>query len=210
MPKIAAKDRDAYYEKRRSELLDAALRLLARQSYDGTSVAAIAREAGMSKGTFYLYFQTKEELIEALIERFSLLPDFQQVARAAAGQPLENVLRLAVPVLYERLKQRTEVIGLLLREGATRPANARIFLERVLLPSNRIAAELLEGAVGPERASELDCLVAARALVGMLLVFVVSQEVLGGRELLPIDDTKITDTIIEVFLHGALGERHAS
>lgn len=185
MPRIAAKDRDAYFEQRRTELLDAALRLLTRDSYDKTSVSAITREAGVSKGTFYVYFQSKDDLLDALVDRFSLLPDLQQVASAAAGQPLEVVLGLAVPVLYERLKQRTELIGLLLREGATRPANARIFIERVVLPSNRVAAELLANAVGPERASAIDCVVAARALVGMLLVFVITQEVMGGASSCP-------------------------
>ena len=210
MPKIAVKDRDAYFEKRRNELLDAALRLLARESYDKTSVAAITREAGVSKGTFYVYFRSKEELLEALIERFSLLPDFRQVAKAAAGMPIESVIRFAVPVLYERLKSRKDVIGLLLREGATRPENARIFIERVILPANRLTAELLEHGVGPERASEIDCIVAARALVGMLLILVVSQEVMGGRELLAIDDRAIIDTVTEVFLHGILGGARAS
>lgn len=207
MPKVAAKDRDAYIEKRRNELLDAALQLLLRESYDKTSVAAITREAGVSKGTFYVYFDSKEELLEALIERFSLLPDFRQIAEAARGQPLEAVIGFAIPILYERLKQRAPLIGMMLREGATRPETARVFIERVLLPANRIAAELIENAVGPQRASEIDCLVAARAMVGMLLVFVMSQEVMGGREVLAIDDQVITRTVTEVFLHGALGER---
>ena len=70
MPKIAASERDAFYEARRTELADVALRLWAVNGFDQTPVAAIAREAGISKGTFYLYFESKAALLAraALVE----------------------------------------------------------------------------------------------------------------------------------------------
>jgi DNA-binding transcriptional regulator YbjK len=65
MPKIPASERDAFYEARRTELAACALRLWAERGFDQTSVAAIAAEAGVSKGTFYLYFESKDALLEA-------------------------------------------------------------------------------------------------------------------------------------------------
>ena len=56
MPKIPASERDAFYEARRTELARVALGLWAEQGYDQSSVAEIASRAGVSKGTFYLYF----------------------------------------------------------------------------------------------------------------------------------------------------------
>jgi len=55
----------------RDELLDAAQRLFARNGYDGTSVAQIIAELGVSKGAFYHYFNSKEDLLEALACRFA-------------------------------------------------------------------------------------------------------------------------------------------
>ena len=56
---------------RRDELLDVAQRLFARHGYDGTSVNQIIAELGVSKGAFYHYFVSKEDLVEALACRFA-------------------------------------------------------------------------------------------------------------------------------------------
>jgi AcrR family transcriptional regulator len=56
---------------RRDELLDVAQRLFALHGYDGTSVNQIIAELGVSKGAFYHYFTSKEDLVEALACRFA-------------------------------------------------------------------------------------------------------------------------------------------
>jgi len=53
-------------EKRRAELLDAALRLFEERGYEQVSVADITAAAGIAKGTFYLYFESRERLLDAL------------------------------------------------------------------------------------------------------------------------------------------------
>jgi len=50
----------------RQQLLDAALRVIARQGAGATAIQQIAAEAGMANGTFYNYFPTKEAVLEAL------------------------------------------------------------------------------------------------------------------------------------------------
>ncbi|MCO4772559.1 MAG: TetR family transcriptional regulator [Deltaproteobacteria bacterium] len=55
-------------EQRRDAILGAAVTLLDRDRYDAVTMAAVAREAGIAKGTTYLYFRTKEQLFLALLE----------------------------------------------------------------------------------------------------------------------------------------------
>jgi AcrR family transcriptional regulator len=56
-------------EVRREDLLDAGLRVLRKRGHDAT-VADITAAAGVAKGTFYLYFSSKDELVQALRQRF--------------------------------------------------------------------------------------------------------------------------------------------
>lgn len=56
-------------EERRQEILDTAQALYAQQGYDATSVQAIVDAIGIAKGTFYHYFDSKEDVLEALLER---------------------------------------------------------------------------------------------------------------------------------------------
>ena len=53
----------------RKRLLDAAERLFARHGFDATSVDDVAEAAGFSKGALYYNFESKDELLEALVER---------------------------------------------------------------------------------------------------------------------------------------------
>jgi len=50
-----------------AKILDAAFRLMSRNGYDSTSISQIAKEAGVSKGLMYNYFNSKEDLIKQLI-----------------------------------------------------------------------------------------------------------------------------------------------
>lgn len=56
-------------EIRRTELLDVAGGLFAELGFAATSVDAIVRAAGVAKGTFYYYFRTKEDVLDALVHR---------------------------------------------------------------------------------------------------------------------------------------------
>jgi AcrR family transcriptional regulator len=57
-------------EHRRDELLNAAVRVFAEKGIAGATIADVAEAAGVAKGTFYLYFTSKEHLLAALRERF--------------------------------------------------------------------------------------------------------------------------------------------
>ena len=54
-------------EKRKQELLQVAYRMFISRGYENTSVDEIIAEAGIAKGTFYYYFETKEQLLEEVI-----------------------------------------------------------------------------------------------------------------------------------------------
>ncbi|MCP4121469.1 MAG: TetR/AcrR family transcriptional regulator [Bacteroidetes bacterium] len=54
--------------KRKQEILDTALKVFAEESYNGTSVSKIAREAGISKGLMYIYFDSKEAVLHTLLD----------------------------------------------------------------------------------------------------------------------------------------------
>jgi AcrR family transcriptional regulator len=205
MPKVARRDKPKLVEERRAQILKAALEVMAQKSFEAASVDEIARVAGVSKGTVYLYFESKQAIVDEFVRRYSLLPSVELLKTVLASAPLADALRTLLPVLWLRLKDNRDVVALLLREGAAKPESGRSFVENVVIPANGILAEWLERHVGPERARQIDTFVAARALIGMLVVFFFTQELLGGSALRPIADEAITNTIAEVFLHGVLG-----
>jgi AcrR family transcriptional regulator len=53
---------------KRRQILDGACKVFLEQGFDASSMGEIARAAGVSKGTLYVYFKSKEELFEAIVE----------------------------------------------------------------------------------------------------------------------------------------------
>ena len=57
-------------ERRRKELLDAATRVFAKKGYWNASITDIIKAAGVARGTFYLYFESKQEIFTAIVDKF--------------------------------------------------------------------------------------------------------------------------------------------
>jgi AcrR family transcriptional regulator len=204
MARVAAARREEHEEQRRAQILEAALAVFSRDGFHAAKVDAIAREAGVAKGTIYLYFPTKEAILAGLVESYTLLPALEGLTESLADVPPERAIPALCTALWARLRERAPVIGLLVREGAARPENRRLFVERVLLPGNRLVAAYLDRCVERGALRPMDTFVAGRTLVGGLLTFLLSQEVFGAAELVPIADEAIVETVAGLFLHGAL------
>ena len=65
-------------EERRNEILDVAEKLFGTKGFDQTSTNDILNEIGIARGTLYYHFKSKEEILDAMIERI----DKQLVAKA--------------------------------------------------------------------------------------------------------------------------------
>jgi AcrR family transcriptional regulator len=106
-------------EVRRGEILAAAGKLFQAQGYQNTPVDAIIREAGVAKGTCYYYFQSKDEVLAALVHQLVLQLVEQGQAIAADT---------SLPAM--------EKVRLLLRGQETQVASADV-MEELHLPENR-------------------------------------------------------------------------
>jgi len=205
MPKVAAKDREAFVEGRQDEILEAAVRLWSERGYDGTSMAAIAAEVGLAKGTLYLYFPSKVALLDAALRRYSLRPDIEQLLSAWRDRPLEEVVRTLIGLAWQVLESRRPLVALMLRELPAHLDKAEHFLTEVLVPTNRLLAAFLDEKLPPARRARLNTLVAGRSLMTMVVFYWVSQEFVGAGRHLPIPAEQAADTLAEIFLHGVLG-----
>ena len=202
MPKIPASQRDAFYEARRTALAACALRLWAEGGFDQTSVAAIAAEAGVSKGTFYLYFESKDALLEDVLRRNSLVPHIQQLVDDLQHRSLEEAVRGFVRGAWRHLCDHRELVLVVVRELPTHLEAAQRLVERVMVPANKILADYLEARIDPDRAKEISLVISARGLLGMIIFVFLTHEILGAGRFLPVSEEEITNTIAELFLRG--------
>ncbi len=154
-------------EARRQQILDAAMQVFARLGFDKARMEDIARRAGLAKGTLYLYFKSKEEIILGVLDQFMgmelrdfrPLVDLQQTpARERLLQMMERSLadlqrfEWLLPVLYEFYALATR--NRLVRKGIQR--FYRGYLE--------VLAPIIEQGVARGEFRQLDARQAALAI----------------------------------------------
>ena len=135
-------------EERRQLLLGAARRLIAARPLQEIAIAEVAAEAGLAKGTVYLYFATKEELFLALTEDelwswFAEVDARLESLRVSSPRHLAHVLveALAARPMLPRLLSWLHTVEQNLDEAAARRYKATV-LERVALTGARLEALL--------------------------------------------------------------------
>lgn len=94
-------------EKSRNLIIQTALKLFAQKGYHGTSIADIAKEAGISKGLAYNYFKSKSDLIEVVLEQLGVEVNKMFAGIESISDPYEK-LRLFIEGTLDSIKNDEE------------------------------------------------------------------------------------------------------
>ena len=135
---------------RPAELLEAALTLFVEKGFAATRSEEVAKAAGVSKGTLYLYFPSKEELLKAVIQHFlgTEIEAGVQEAAAADGptaQAMEQLLVAWWTRIYEG--PASGVFKLVITEIRNFPEIGDFWVERVVRPGEQIVSSLLRRGI---------------------------------------------------------------
>ena len=197
----------AVREEVREAILDAADRLLARYGYRKMTVEDIAREAGIGKGTVYLHFPSKEEVVLSRVDRMveRLKERLWALARSDADAAIRLRLMLLTRVLYrfDSVQHYSQSLNDLL--ASLRP-NLLARRVRYFDEEAQIFAEVLNEGRDIGEFEFSDALTTAYTLLhatNSLLPYSLSTAELGEREEVKERATQIADLV----LHGLLSKK---
>jgi AcrR family transcriptional regulator len=185
-------------EARPQEILAAALTVFAERGYTATRLDDVARKAGVTKGTVYLYFPNKEELFKAVI-RDSLLPTLTSIGAMDGDDPLAMLLEA-----FQRLADSP--IGalpkLVLGEAANFPEIARFYLDEVVARGLAAIRAMLRRQVRAGRFRHVDVDHAAYCVVAPLLLAMLWKHSLGPVADRPLDVAALCRVHHDLLLDG--------
>ena len=106
---------------RRQELMDAAVKVFKEKGIAKSTIADITEAAGVAKGTFYLYFDSKEHLLGALKEQFvgEIIENAAGVYSRVGQDDWESVLDAGVSSITDFFIERQDMIYVMVQEGVT-------------------------------------------------------------------------------------------
>jgi AcrR family transcriptional regulator len=192
---------------RPQELLNAALELFVEKGFSATRSDEVAHRAGVSKGTLYLYFPSKEELFKAVVRTniSALIAEGQQIADQFDG-PSAQLLRLLMQTWWQRVGDTHAggIFKIIISEVRNFPELAQFYTDEVILPAHRlISGTLLRGIErGEFRAVPVD--EATHTLIAPLLFQALHKHSIGACPVLGPDmnPTMLIDTQMDLMLHG--------
>lgn len=169
---------------RPDEVLDAALAVFGEKGFAAAKVEDIARQAGVSKGTVYLYFPSKEALIEGIVKRAvapiaeRAVPDMAQFA-GDPRVPITMLLMMLCQVLTQ--PEKLALPKLVLREVMNFPSIAEMYRRNVLDKVMPALTALIARGIEQGHLRPVDPELTIRSVVGPIIAHLILSEVFEIR-----------------------------
>ncbi|MGZ3174066.1 MAG: TetR/AcrR family transcriptional regulator [Croceibacterium sp.] len=191
---------------RPSEIVEAAIEIFGERGFGAARLEDVARRAGVSKGTVFVYFPTKADLFRAVAQTVLTL-HLERLGSAAAD--LDGPLTELVPLL---LAQAAAVIGegrlpammrLLIAEARKFPDLARVWHDEVVSKVLGLVTAVIERAQVRGEVRPGNARLYAFSIVGPMLASALFREVFRDTALLP-DLAELATQHAQTVLHGML------
>ena len=197
-------------EARADEILSAAIEVFGEVGFARAKLDDVARKAGVSKGTLYLYFDSKEELfrrlvLERIIPCFREAEQYLRESQGSARELLEWFIRRKWNVI--RQPEMVRIARLVHAELASFPELARFYFEEVVLRSRSLLRQILERgeATGEFRKVSHDFVL--RAVPSLLVHGAMYQRGFGAYDPHALSDEELLEGILDLVLHGVLSRK---
>ncbi|MEJ8836729.1 TetR/AcrR family transcriptional regulator [Ramlibacter sp. AN1133] len=194
-------------EARPGELLDAALHLFVEKGFAATRAEEVAARAGVSKGTLFLYFPSKEELFKAVVRenisgRFA---EWEEEFEAFEGSTCDMV-RYCMRVWWERIgaTPASGITKLIISEARNFPDIAAFYQQEVVRPANVLIRRILQRGVDRGEFRSLDVEYTVFSIVAPMVFLIMMKHSLGAcaPQEYPLDPLRYIDTQLDNLLQG--------
>lgn len=213
MPHVALEAKAALEDARRTQILEAAMRVFARRGFEGATITEIAKAARLAEGSLYNYFRSKEELLIHIPQQLvrPALSPFEHIAVPDDLAEVERILQSVVGAAAERMRAHAGFLKVFLSAlpYLSTPAREKYMQLFPLRGAGILERFLRDGMRRGLFRRDLNPAIAARGLPGMLMFFVLIQEVLLGRPLTSYGYDEIVPEMVAVFVRGVASRTDA-
>lgn len=206
LPSGVAK-RERRKEARPGELLDAALDLFVEKGFAATRAEEVAARAGVSKGTLFLYFPSKEELFKAVVrENISgRFKEWNQEFETFEGSTADMV-RYCLRVWWERVgaTKASGITKLMMSDARNFPEIADFYQQEVVEPGQALIRRIIQRGIERGEFCCEDVDYAIFALVAPMIFLILSRHSLGvcvARDQC-LDPDRYIQSLSDVILNG--------
>ena len=173
-------------ETRPQELLDAALALFVEKGFAATRAEEVAQHAGVSKGTLYLYYPSKEELFKAVVRHnvVSLIAEGREMVEQFEGSSADLLVCL-MQTWWERVGN-TAAAGIhkiVLSEVRNFPDLAQFYSDEVIVPADQLFCSAVQRGITRGEFRPMPLHEVAHALIAPLIFMALHRHSFGACQI---------------------------
>ena len=186
-------------------ILAGAMQEFLAHGYSATSMDRVAKAAGVSKATVYSYFENKEKLFSASIERLAK-EKYATVFNPTGDNATHRSLQGEPPVVLRRIinnflemaagdPQLQDFMRSMMGESGRFPILAQVYIRHIAKPVLETIAGYLASHPNLQIA---DPEATARIILGTVVYFIILQEVMHGKEILPMERDRLVNSLVDL------------
>jgi AcrR family transcriptional regulator len=192
-------------EERPTEILDAALEVFAERGYAATRLEDVARRAGVTKGTMYLYFANKEALFKELVRKTTLpvvemVEELVRTHRGSARDLVAQILRRRWEAIVD--SPLSGIPKLMMSEAGNFPELSRWYHDQVISRASGAMARAIELGIESGEFRRVDPRRTAYLAVAPLLIAAMWKHSFSRCVELPFDSASYLESHLDIFLRG--------
>jgi AcrR family transcriptional regulator len=186
---------------RRNEILEAAVALFAERGYQRTSVKEIAERAGIAPGTIYLYFESKRDLLFAIVDRL-IGQAWDQTQAEMAQLDVEGYIAAVLHNVSDFVRQNRPFLQALVTEVWTDAELQDQFFNQILAPIFEASAGYLETQIAEGRARPCRVEVVILTISGSLIMLYLFRALAPDQFLVGFSEDALVDELTDLYLSG--------
>jgi AcrR family transcriptional regulator len=192
-------------EDRREQIIDAAMHVFAQKGFARATNKDIAREAGITPGLIYHYFDSKEALLKAIIEGRSPLALIRALPPQAFALPPEVFLRHIIMQVLSILEEENfiQLVRVFLPEVVYDP-NLGSTISNAIQQALSLLETYFQSKMDAGELRKTDPSLMPQLLIGSVMAFVLRRNVLRDPQILHYTHEQIADAVVETMLKGLL------
>jgi AcrR family transcriptional regulator len=193
---------------RPTEILEAAVAVFAEKGFAAARMEDIARRAGVTKGTIYLYFQGKEDVFKTLVRESIGSTIAANIANARQFEgPSSDLIRMVLTAVSNLLStDRVVLPKIIISEAGNFPELTRFYREEVVDRGLGLLTGIIERGIARGEFRKLSADHAARLCMAPILLVVLWHTTFARFDTTPFDPHAFLQTHIDVLLRGLAPE----
>ncbi|MDD4570237.1 MAG: TetR/AcrR family transcriptional regulator [Tepidanaerobacteraceae bacterium] len=189
---------EVLYEKRKNQILEAAIEVFSKKSFEGSTTKEIAKKAKVSEGTIFRYFKTKKEILIYMLNILVEKALFDFVEQIENGSEVRDVIKNLLKRHYMFIVNNQELIKILLFEVQFHKELKTRFYDDILNKILEFSSNVIE-EVAPN--SSIPSRTIAETLMGIFIGLTLVNTFKGG-DLEDLETEKIVSDTMNILNYG--------